>query len=114
MVRANTSSIPNLAWIFTSFGFMCFLIGSGWSISRAKVYELQLAQYKLAVGSVLNDVATVNDTLDKVAQSAAIPTAQKQKIERLTDRNKAVIDQAQADITAQTSSLIVPQAPNLP
>lgn len=109
MVRTN-QSIPNLAWIFTSFGFMCFLIGSGWSISRAKVYELELAQYKLAVGTVLSDVATVNETLEQAAKNSKIAPAQKQKIERLTDRNKAVIDRAQVDLSAQTSTLIIPQS----
>lgn len=105
MVR-QPSQIPSLAWIFTSFGFMCFLIGSGWSISRAKVYELELAQYKLAVGSVLVDVATVSDTLDNAARSATIAPAEKQKIERLTDKTNTVINQARTDIDEETSKLI--------
>jgi hypothetical protein len=104
MVRQQT--IPSLAWIFTSFGFMCFLIGSGWSISRAKVYELELAQYKLAVGSVLTDVATVTDTLSSAAKQSAISPAQKQKIERLSSKSEAVIEQAELEIEQETMKLI--------
>ncbi|MEY2832269.1 MAG: hypothetical protein RLZZ574_1527 [Cyanobacteriota bacterium] len=105
MVRQKYE-IPNLAWIFTSFGFMCFLIGSGWSISQAKIYELELAQYKLAVGSVLVDVATVTNTLDDAANTSAISPAQKQKIERLTNKSEAVIEQARTDIDEETNKLI--------
>lgn len=105
MVRQQTQ-IPDLAWIFTSFGFMCFLIGSGWSISRAKVYELELAQYKLAVGSALSNVEQISTTLDDAAQKAALAPAQKEKIARLTDKSEAVIEQARTDIDQETSKLI--------
>jgi hypothetical protein len=105
MVRQKYE-IPSLAWIFTSFGFMCFLIGSGWSISRAKVYELELAQYKLAVGTALSHVEKVSTTLDDAAQKAAIAPAQKEKIARLTDQSEAAIEQARTDIDKQTLKLI--------
>lgn len=105
MVRQKYE-IPNLAWIFTSFGFMCFLIGSGWSISRAKVYELELAQYKLAVGTALSKVEQVSTTLDDAAQKAAIATTEKEKIARLTDKSEAVILKARTDIDEETNKLI--------
>lgn len=100
MVRQQYE-IPSLAWIFTSFGFMCFLIGSGWSISRAKVYELELAQYKLAVGTALSKVEQVSTTLDDAAQRAALAPAQKEKIARLTDKSEAVIEQVKSEINLE-------------
>ena len=53
------ANLTDLAWSFVGFGLMCFLIGSGWSVSQAKHYQLELAEYKLAVGSALSEVKTV-------------------------------------------------------
>lgn len=76
-------NVPDLAWKFTSFGFMLFLAGAGWSISQAKIYELQLANYKLAVGSAMNDVAAASTALEDAAKS--LPPKQQKKIQALTD-----------------------------
>ncbi|NJO99183.1 MAG: hypothetical protein HC775_16755 [Hyellaceae cyanobacterium CSU_1_1] len=92
MVVRQQSNVPALAWIFTSFGFMVFLVCSGISLTKAKAYQLELAQYKLAVGSALNEVVQVNSTLVETAKSAPLPPAKKQQIVNLTEKSNQAIE----------------------
>ena len=88
------------------FGLMWFLIGCGWSISRAKSYQLELAQYKLAVGQVLSGVRKVSDTLERGAQTSTIAPAQKREIQQLTQDATAVLEQVESNIELETEKLI--------
>lgn len=94
-------------WNFVGFGVMCFAIGSGWSVSRAKAYQLELAQYKLQVGTVLSDVSAVSNTLEQTAKTAAIAPAKKRQIQQLTNKTEATIEQIEAEIEQETSELIL-------
>lgn len=105
MVR-NLRYPPAAAWNFVSFGLMVFLCGSGYSVSRAKVYQLELAEYKLQVGSALNDVKKVSDTLEKVSNSSTIAPVEKQKIRQLTKKSDRILDRVSADIEESTNKLI--------
>ena len=97
MVRTNRNPTP-MFWNFFGFAIAVLSIGTSWSISQAKVYQMELAQYKLAVGGALLDVQKVSDTLGKSAERLPIAPHQKAKIkQQLTDSN-AVIEQAQQSI----------------
>lgn len=95
----------NWFWNWLGIGLCAFLCGSGWSISRAKYYRIQLAQYKLAVGSALSKVEKVSDTLERSAQTSAIAPQEKRKIRELTQHSEAVIEQVESEIEAETSKL---------
>jgi predicted nucleic acid-binding Zn-ribbon protein len=95
----NKYLIPNICWTFSSFGFMVFLIGAGYSISRANNYELELAQYKLQVGSKISDVQRTADKLQDTINAAPIAPKQKQQIKALT----AEIDQATEEINLENN-----------
>lgn len=105
MVRQRIS-LTELAWAFVAFGIMSLLIGCGWSVSQAKVYQLELAEYKLAVGQVLSGVRKVSDTLERGAQTAPIAPAQKREIQQLTQDAAAVLEQVESDIELETEKLI--------
>ena len=94
------------AWAFIGFGLMWFLIGSGWSVSQAKHYQLELAEYKLAVGSALSQVQEVSNTLEKVSNNSAIAREQKKKIEELTLKTDVVLQQVQNKLENDTQKLI--------
>lgn len=88
------------------FGMMCFLIGCGYSMAQAKVYQMELAEFKLAVGSALSGVKQVSDTLERSAVSATIAPQEREKIRRLTEKSSAVLEQVESDIEDETEKLI--------
>ncbi len=94
-------------WFWNQLGFAIAVlsIGTSWSISRAKVFELELAQYKLAVGGALFDVQKVSDTLEKSAERLAIAPAKKAAIKQQLSESNAVIDQVQAEVSEETKQL---------
>lgn len=96
----------NWAGNFIGFGAMCFLIGCGWSVSKAQVYKLELAEYKLAVGQVLYGVRKVSDTLEKTAETSPLALQEKQEIQQLTQDAAAVLEQVEFDIKSETEKLI--------
>ncbi len=106
MVR-NSIYPPALAWNFAAFGLMVFLCGSAYSVSRAKAYQLELAQYKLQVGTVLSDVAKVSNTLEVSANNSAIAPAKKREIKKLTEKSQGIIEQTKQDIENQTEELLL-------
>ena len=87
------------AWNFVGFGLMWFLIGAGWSLAKANYYQAQLAEYKLVVGKVLFDVEKVSDTFSLAPQ-------EKYKIQKLTEKSSAVLEQVKADFEKETDRLI--------
>ena len=105
MVR-KSNFFPPSAWNFVAFGLMCWLMGCGWSVSRAKAYQIELAQYKLQVGSALSEVKKVSDTLERTAKSSAIAPHEKYRIQQLTEKSTAVLEQVESDIEQETDKLI--------
>ncbi|MEM6612299.1 MAG: hypothetical protein AAF652_08600 [Cyanobacteria bacterium P01_C01_bin.72] len=97
---------PALCWNFVGFGLMVFLCGSGWSIGRAKAYQLELAEYKLQVGTALTQVKEVSDTLEKVSNSSAIAPHQKRKIQQLTQESDRILEAVEQNIEEETEKLI--------
>ena len=106
MVR-KSHSFSALAGNFIGFGLMWFLIGNGWSVSRAKVYQLELAEYKLAVGSALSEVRKVSDTLERTAESStAIAPHERYQIQKQAEKSTAALEQVESRIEQETDKLI--------
>ncbi len=104
-MRNLRSQPTNWFWNFVGLGLCVFLCGSGLSISRARSYQIELAQYKLAVGTALSEVKKVSDTLERSAESSAIAPQEKQRIHELTQKSDAVIQQVESEIEAETNKL---------
>ena len=102
----RNDNLTNWAWNFIGFGLMWFLIGNGWSVSRAKAYQIELAEYKLQVGSVLSGVRKVSDNLEQTAVNSAIAPHEKYRIQQLTKKSTAVLEQVESDIEQETEKLI--------
>ncbi len=83
------------------------MIVNGWSVARAKVYQLELAEDKLAVGSALSEVRKVSDTFERTAVSSAIAPHEKYRIQQLTQKSTAVLEQVESDIEQSTEKLIL-------
>ena len=94
------------AWNFVGFGLMWFLIGSGWSVARAKAYQIELAEYKLQVGTALSEVKKVSDTLESVSNLPAIAPKQRQKIKKLTRKSDRILDAVEERVEKETDKLI--------
>ena len=94
------------AWNFVGFGLMWFLIGAGWSLAKANYYQAQLAEYKLVVGKVLFDVEKVSDTFAQSVEISTLAPQEKYKIQKLTEKSSAVLEQVKADFEKETDRLI--------
>lgn len=92
--------------LFLSFGAMWLMITSGNSLSTAKQYQLQIAEYKLSVGSALSEVKKVSDTLEQTAKNSPIALEQIRQIEELTIESDAVLEELEAEIEEETDKLL--------
>lgn len=96
---------PALCWNFVGFGFMCFSIGCGISVARATSYQLELMQYKMAVGKALSNVGQVSDTLEFNAETSTIAPQEKRKIKQLTQKSDRILDRVEQDIEKETNKI---------
>lgn len=95
----NRSSTPTVMfWNCLGIAIAIFSLGASWSISQAKIYELEAAQYKLQVGSALERVQKVSDDLEKSAERLPIAKKTKADFEQQINENNAVIEQARDEI----------------
>jgi hypothetical protein len=94
-------------WFWNQLGFAIAVLslGCSWSISRAKVYELELADFKLGVGDALLDVQKVSNSLEKSAERLPIPKNQKRKILNSIAESNVVLDQVQGEIEGEVNEL---------
>ena len=107
MVR-KPNLLPPSACNFIAFGLMSWLMGCGWSVSRAKAYQIELAQYKLQVGSALSEVRKVSDTLERTVESStAIAPHERYQIQKQVEKSTAVLEQVESDIEESTEKLIL-------
>ena len=106
-MKRQSFFIPPSAWIITSIGFSIFLGCSGISLVRTSNYQLEIAQYKLAVGSALNEVQREIVDIDRTVSTAPIATEQKQKIKELTQKTDAVLEGIQKDIEDSSEKLSI-------
>ena len=103
----RNDNFTNWAWNFIGFGLMWFLIGSGWSVSRAKAYQIELAEYKLQVGSALSEVEKLSNDLEHTAsESIAIAPREKYQIQKQAEKSAAVLELVKSSIEQETEKLI--------
>jgi|SRR5210317_525980 len=100
---------PAMAWNFVSFGLMVFLCGSAWSVARAKAYQIEVAEYKLQVGTALSQVKRVSDTLEQVSNSTALAPEQAQKIRAATEKSDRILEAVEKDIENSTEQVFKPE-----
>lgn len=65
MARLNSAPTP-MFWNCVGFAIAVLSIGASWSISRAKILELEMAEYKLKTGSAVlysdeSKITCIND-----------------------------------------------------
>jgi len=96
-------------WNFVGFGLMCFGVGCGVSVARATSYQLELMQYKMAVGSALSSVGQVSDTLEFNAETSPIAPTEKRRIKQLTQKSDRTLQAIEQDIESETKKLIKPE-----
>lgn len=100
---------PSRVWFGNFIGFglglMWFLMGSGWSIARAKAYQLEVAEYKLQVGLALSSVWEASNTLQSVSATSPIALKEKQKIHAATIKSDRILEKIEKDIEEETKKL---------
>jgi hypothetical protein len=106
MVRRKIS-ISSLNSTFVCLGFGIFLGCAGISLLRATSYQLQIAEYKLAVNTALHEVREEIDRIDRTVETAPIATEQKQKIQESTQKSDAVLEEVQKDIEGEKGNLSI-------
>lgn len=104
MVRRSIYPTP-LFWNFLGFAIAVLSVGASWSISQAKVYQLELAEYKLAVGGALNKVQKVSNTLEQSAERLPIANGARAEIKQQIEESNAVIEQAVAEVEQEIEEL---------
>lgn len=111
MVNHRSSAPTSMFWNFVGFAIATLSVGMSWSIIQTKVFELEVAQYKLKTGSAINKVQKVSNTLDAAAQTLPIAPKQKKRIRQLTSESRAVIEKAEAQIEQEVKQLIEVELP---
>jgi hypothetical protein len=96
MRHSNTPTV--MFWNCLGIASAIFSLGASWSISQAKIYELEAVQYKLQVGSALDQVQKVSDDLSKSAECLPIAAKTKADLQQRLNENNAVIESAQDEI----------------
>jgi hypothetical protein len=100
--RTNTPTV--MFWNCLGIAIAIFSLGASWSISQAKIYELQAAQYKLQVGNAISKVQKVSDELEKSAERLPITPKNKADFQQQINENNAVIEQAKDEINQTVDS----------
>ncbi len=59
------------------------------------------------VGSALSEVKKLSDTLEQTAVNSAIAPHEKYRIQQLTEKSTAVLEQVESDIEQSTEKLIL-------
>ena len=83
----------------------------GYSVARANVYQLELAQYKLEVDTSLNKVQQVSNTLGEATKILPLPQGKKQKIFTQLEQSNAVIEQTEEKVERDIKDLIEVEEP---
>lgn len=97
--------IHPLALFCLCFGAGSFLFCAGLSLLRATNYQVEIAQYKLAVNSALHKAQEEINQIDRTVETAPLATKQKQKIKQSTQKSNAVIEEIQKDIKSENEQL---------
>jgi hypothetical protein len=99
MVNRNYPQQPTaIFWNCVGISLVVVSIGMSWAITRTKVFELELAQYKLRTGNALSEIQQVSDTLETTANQLPITAQKKEQIIKQLDLTNEVIEQATSEV----------------
>jgi hypothetical protein len=105
----NRSSTPTpIFWNCVGLSLLMLSIGMSWAITRTKVFELELAQYKLRTGNAISKIQEVSNQIASSAETLPIASGQKQKIQKQLAESTAVIEQAKDEVNSEVELLIEP------
>lgn len=104
----NRSTPTSMFWNCVGISLMVLSFGMSWAITRTKVFELELAQYKLRTGNAISKIQEVSDTLEKSAETLPIAPKQKQALQEQLAQGNAVIEKAQGEVNSEVELLIEP------
>jgi hypothetical protein len=99
MVRVNNGSPSVLFWNCAGLALLVFSVGASYSLSQAKAFELQLAQYKLTTGSAIAEVQAVSEQIRETTKQ--LPPKKAEQIKQQLDESNAVLDEAQEEINEE-------------
>jgi hypothetical protein len=108
MVNRNINQPTAIFWNCVGISLVVLSVGMSWAITRTKVFELELAQYKLRTGNALTKVQKVSDTLEQSAKTLPIGSKKKQEIQKQLAESSAVIDEASSEVYDEVKELIEP------
>lgn len=108
MVNRNINQPTAIFWNCVGISLVVLSVGMSWAITRTKVFELELAQYKLRTGNALTKVQKVSDTLATSAKTLPIAPKKKQEIQKQLDSASAVIEQASSEVNSEVELLVEP------
>jgi hypothetical protein len=102
MVRVNNSPTACF-WNCVGCAIAVLSFGLSYSLSQAKTFEMELAQYKLKTGSAILEVQKVSDTLERSVDRLPMQSTKRQEIKQQLDRSSAALDQASTEIEQITT-----------
>jgi hypothetical protein len=102
MVRINNNGSPSvLFWNCAGLAILVLSVGASWSLSQAKAFELELAQYKLTTGGAIADVQAVSDQIRQTTK--ILPKQKAEQIKQQLDKSNAVLDEVQQEINGESN-----------
>lgn len=105
MINRNGSGQPTtLFWNCVGIAIAVLSVGMSWSIIQNKIFELEIAQYKLKTVSAIANVQKASNTLEQAAN--ALPPKQKKKIKQLTSESTSVLEKAETTIEQEVKQLV--------
>jgi hypothetical protein len=108
MINRNLGHPTNIFWNCVGISLVVISVGMAWAITRTKVFELELAQYKLRTGNALTKVQKVSDTLEQSAKTLPIAQSKKQEIQEQLAESSAVISEASSEVNSEVELLVKP------
>jgi hypothetical protein len=105
----NRSNSPTeMFWNCVGISLVVISFGMSWTITRTKVFELELSQYKLRTGDALTKVQKVSDQIERSAKTLPIELGKKQALEKQLAESNAVIEEATDEVESEVKLLIEP------
>ena len=103
-------TLPPTALFWHQFGFAIVVlsIGVSWNVSKTKVLELEVAEYKVKTNSALSKVKKVSHTLEKCAEYLPMTNEERIKIEQDLKQSNKVIEEVGSIVDAEVKSLTKP------
>jgi transcriptional regulator of heat shock response len=98
MINRNVGHPTNIFWNCVGISLIVLSVGMAWAITRTKVFELELAQYKFRTGNAMSKIQEVSNTLEHSAKILPITAQKKEQIIEQLDLTNEVIEQATNEV----------------